>query len=164
MSELSQRIVELSGTYHRAEIARRVGVSTQYVWQVIHQEGITPVKAPPRPQMHPGRMDTVLRMHSEGHTRTEVAAALGISHPALCSWCLKYGLGHLKWVNGRGNRENIAAIKEMAKAGMTKAEIARKLGVAHNNIGRTAKRHYPDLVFADGRYKGRPPTINGKRI
>lgn len=133
-----------------AEIARRVGVSSEYVRQVIKAAGITPVKTRRvYPEMDK-RNDELRRLHSEGLTFAEAAIALDINLSTLRNWCRDHNIG-LKWKHGHINQQRIDEIKALAAKGRSKAEIAKHLGIPHASVSSYASRHLPDVVFKDGR-------------
>ena len=145
-----QRILALSHKYHTAEIARRVGVSSEYVRQVLKAAGITPVKAlRVSPEMDK-RNEAIRRLHSEGCTFIEAATSLNLNPSTLRNWCRDNNV-RLKWKHGRINQQRIDEIKALAAKGRSKAEIAKHLGIPHASVSSYASRHLPDVVFKDGR-------------
>ena len=148
------QILALAPHHYAAEIAKMVGVTKQRVSQILRSTG---VKAAPNPRddesLALARKKELERMVSEGYTRTEAAAAFGISKTALHDRQRRYGLTHLSFKSDQVNWTRIEEIKRLAEQGFTKTEIARKIGIASPHVTRYAIRFLPDVEFRDGRRK-----------
>ena len=90
------------------------------------------------------------RMADQGYSRSQAAQLLGKNTSSISYLVKKYELNWPIRLSGHGRKGYTPEdYRKLAKAGMSKAETARELGVHVNSVDAMAKAH--KIKFRDGR-------------
>ena len=135
------------------EIAKRIGVTTQYIsllaikYEIKIASGLA---VSVRGSISTERLRDLL---SEGFTRKEAAKELGIGYQNLCVLIRERGI---KWPMEMkpATVKKIKRLKELAAKGYTKSEAASELGCIEPGLHKFIGIHLPEVKWRDGRKKG----------
>lgn len=90
------------------------------------------------------------RMADHGYSRSQAAQLLGKNTTSISNLVKKYELNWPIRLSGHGRKGYTPEdYRKLAKAGMSKAETAREMGVHVNSVDQMAKAH--KIKFRDGR-------------
>ena len=148
------KILSLASDHHASEIARLVGVSRQRVTQILQQEGVQAASAwRDNEPLVRERTKTLKRMARDRYTVVQAAEALGLSPATLHKWMRRHGLADIPFRSSHIRWKRVDEIERLAKQGLSKTEIARRIDMTQAGVNTCAARHLRHVEFKDGRRK-----------
>lgn len=129
------------------QIARLMGLKKKDIQAVVNEHGWTAKREvekvgngrPAKPtERTSGRIQEIRRLASEGYSRKDIAALLGIDRGNVDALCRRYGI------------KTVSQLDKVAKLyakGWSQVKIAEELGVSKQRISEMIKRH--DLKKGD---------------
>ncbi len=130
-----------------AEIARLMGLKAKDVETVVQTNGWTAKREvekvgngrPAKPtEKTVGRTEEIRRLASEGYSRKDIAALLGIDRGNVDALCRRYGIRTVSQLD---------KVARLYAKGWSQVKIAEELGVSKQRISEMIKRH--DLKKGD---------------
>ena len=123
------------------QIARLMGLKKKDIQAVVNENGWTAKREiekqgngrPAKPtERTSGRVEEIRRLASEGYSRKDIAAWLGIDRGNVDALCRRYGI------------KTVSKLDKVAKLyakGWTQMKIAEELGISRQRVNEIVKRH-----------------------
>lgn len=123
------------------QIARLMGLKKKDIQAVVKQYGWTAKREvekqgngrPAKPtEKTVGRTEEIRRLASEGHSRKDIAALLGIDRGNVDALCRRYGIRTVSQLD---------KVARLYTKGWTQMKIAEELGISRQRVNEIVKRH-----------------------
>lgn len=123
------------------QIARLMGLKKKDIQAVVKQHGWTAKREvekvghgrPAKPtEKTVGRTEEIRRLASEGYSRKDIAALLGIDRGNVDALCRRYGIRTVSQLD---------KVARLYTKGWTQMKIAEELGISRQRVNEIVKRH-----------------------
>ena len=136
----------------QVQIAKRLGVSRQRVWELSRDLAQRPRTA--KDEL-PGRIAALTELAAAGATWRDAAKHFGVGVTTVRLWVRQHAPAlapsFASDIRAERSAQRTAALKRCADAGLSRRQAARALGVSYTTVCRHIRQHMYDVEFGAGR-------------